>query len=198
MISKQTILNRVENQVRQQLFGSVMFAVLGLMLAVNFGWLKVRAANNDVTNLTFNVTTGAFTIAGAPDAMAFPDIVYGVSNTDHLATTNVTNVLVTDHRGTGTAWNATVASTNLTAGTNVIDNGHINFRIATGTITNEEGDLNFVTKGTNGLLNDDLTLMSGNTAAAGIFNYSQGPLSLNVAGTEPTGNYTGTITFTLA
>jgi len=55
MATKQTILHRAENQVRQQLFGGILLAVAGLMIMTTLGWVRADA---DQTNLTFNVTAG--------------------------------------------------------------------------------------------------------------------------------------------
>jgi len=196
-MNNKVLIKQAENQVRQQLFSSVVLAVMGLMLLVTFGHI-VKAADNTV-DLTFNVTAGAFTLASGTTAIAWPSVTYGTSNTAHQANNGLDNIVVTDHRGSSTAWALTVASTNLTAGSNDISKGLITLHIANGTITNDEGDIGNVTKGANANLASARNVMDGDTGAEGIYNYDLPAtgVRLNIAGTEATGDYTATLTLTL-
>jgi lipopolysaccharide export LptBFGC system permease protein LptF len=199
-MNNKVLIKKAENQVRQQLFGGVVLGVLGLMLAVTFGNIniKVKAADNAV-NLTFNVTAGAFTLASLTTDIAWPSVTYNTVNATHGANAGLDNIVVTDHRGNATAWTLTAAANNFAAGTNDISKAQITLHIANGTITNDEGDFNFVTKGANANLASARNVMSGNASATGIYNYDlpNTGVRLNVVGNEAAGDYTAVLTLTL-
>lgn len=196
MVPKQTILNKAENQVRQQLFGGLLLAVAGLMIMTTLGWVR---AVDDLTNLTFNVTGGNFSIVNAPNSMAFASQVFGVNN-NILGNENITGLTVKDYRGTYSCWVVAVNANNFTAGTNIILANKLNAYAANGAITNvESGDTNYTAKGTSGFLNNaGITLLNGSTQASGVFRYDNGLIRLTINGAEAVGDYTTVSIYTLS
>lgn len=197
-MNNKILIQKAENQVRQQLFSSMVLAVMGLMLLVTFGGIKVKAIDNTV-NLTFNVTAGAFTLASGTTDIAWPSVTFGTVNAAHQANNGLDNIVVTDHRGNATAWTLTASANNLAAGTNDISKAQITLHIANGTITNDEGDIGNVTKGSNANLASARNVMSGDTGATGIYNYDLPAtgVRLNITGAEAAGDYTALLTLTL-
>lgn len=192
---EKAILCRIENQVRQQLFGAVTLLVLGLMLANSFG--IVRAQVSDITNLSFNVTAGSFTIVNAPTAINFAAQAFGVGN-NITGNEQIDGPTVTDYRGNANAWTVTSNANSFAASLPASD---INLFANAGTIANiENGDLNRVAvgSGTGNLTGAGATLFNGSTQASGIFQYDNGFLNLHVDGNETAGTYTATMVYTLA
>ena len=196
MAIKQTILHRAENQVRQQLFGGILLAVAGLMIMTTFGLVK---AVGDLTNMTFNVTAGAFTLVNAPISMAFASQAYGTAN-NITGNEQIDGLVATDYRGNATAWTVTVNANDFNEGTYNIPASQLNCYAEEGDITNlENGDVTKVAVGTNGTLNDGgITLFNGSTAASGKFTYDNGFINLVVDGTDNSGDYGATLVYTLA
>ncbi|MFA5967590.1 MAG: hypothetical protein WC805_03745 [Patescibacteria group bacterium] len=194
MATKQTILNRAENQVRQQLFGGILLAVAGLMIMTTFGLVK---AVGDVTNLSFNVTAGSFTLENAPLAINFASQAFGIGN-NITGDTEIDGLVATDYRGNSQAWGVTINSSNFTG--DEIAASALNCYAEAGIISNlQNADTNQVAKGTNGTLDrTGITLFNGSTAASGRFNYDNGFINLTVDGTDPAGAYTATLVYTLA
>lgn len=190
-----TILKKAENQVRQQLFGGLALLVAALMVA-NISGL-VKAVSSDVTNVTFNVNAGAFSIDNVPTAITFPLMNFGESNAAHVATPEVDDMAITDYRGSATAWSVAVTANNLQAGTNEIASSKIS--IKNGTKRNIQNlDTNRVAIGSNGTLNGDgTTLVNGSTQASGITGFDNAALTLNVSGSEVAGAYGAIVTYTL-
>ncbi len=197
MASKQTILYKAENQVRQQLFGGILLAVAGLMVITTFGGLYAGTVNN--TALTFNVTSGAFTIVNAPASMAFAAQPFGTPN-NITGNEYINGLTVTDYRGTSTTWGVVATATNFNASGNIINSDRLNCYAEAGNITNvANADVTQVANGTNGTLNDTgIVVFNGSNDASGVFQYDDGFINLTVDGTEVTGDYTAVLTFTLS
>ena len=191
-----TILKKAENQVRQQLFGGLALLVAALMIGNTLG---VVWADTDLTNVSFNVNAGAFTIVNAPEGVNFPMMNYGESNSAHVGDTETDGVEITDLRGSGTEWNVAVSANNMQAGTNIISASRLKIT-NNGTIRNiSAGDTNRVAlMSGDGPLNDGgSTILNGSTQASGAFGYDNSEFLLNVTGTDAAGVYTGIATFTL-
>jgi len=190
-----TILKKAENRVRQQLFGGLTVLVAGLMVANISGLVK---AATDLTNISFTVNAGAFSIDNAPTAISFPQMNYGESNAAHLATPEIDNMAITDYRGSSNSWSVAAAANNLQAGTNQINADKIS--VKNGTRRNLENlDTNRVAVGSNGTLNGNgTTIVNGSTQASGITGFDNAALTLNVGGTEPAGAYSAVVTYTLS
>ena len=195
MAIKQTILHRAENQVRQQLFGGILLAVAGLMIMTTLGWVKA----DDITNLTFNVTAGSFTIVNVPNSMAFASQAYGTAN-NILGNEEIDGATVTDYRGNSTAWTVAVNANTLTSGSDTILPNKLNAYAENGVVSNVENGLtNKVAKGTNGTLNNaGITLINGSTQASGIFQYDNGVVRLTVGTTQAAGTYGAIMVYTLS
>lgn len=195
---KNTIIQKIENQIRQQLFGTLMLAVAGLMLINSFGLV---GADTDTTDLTFNVTEGGFTIVNVPTSMAFASQVYGTAN-NIVGNEFVNGPVVTDYRGSGTAWSVAVAVNNFEeVGGNIIDADQLTlYQDTDGVLSNIENcTTSYILIGTNGTLNDTgATLMNGSTQAAGMVQFDEGFVNLVADGTEPQGDYGAIMTFTLS
>ncbi|MFH1088223.1 MAG: WxL domain-containing protein [Patescibacteria group bacterium] len=195
MAIKQTILNRAENQVRQQLFGGLLLGVAGLMIMTTLGWSYAYDAN---TNMTFNITGGAFTIVNAPTTIVFPSLPFSTA-ANNTANNEVDGLTVTDYRGTSTAWTVSAQANNFNDGSHDIPASKMNLYAEVGALTNiAEADTNQVANGTNGTLNGSVTVFNGSTGASGIFQYDNGFINLVINGTEATGDYGAILTFTLA
>jgi len=193
---ERAILYRIENQVRQQLFGAVTLLVLGLMLANSFG--IVRSQTSDNTNLSFNVTAGDFYIMNAPNAINFTAQAFGVSN-NITGVPEIDGVTVKDYRGNSAAWDVTCNGLNNFDDTYLPSN-EINLFSNAGTVFNvENGDTNQVAvgAGTGNLGGAGSILLNGSTAAAGVFRYDNGFLNLHVDGDEPADTYTAVMVYTL-
>ncbi len=194
MVTKQTILNRAENQVRQQLFGGILLAVAGLMIMTTFGGVYSAVTN---TNMTFNVTAGAFTLVNSPASMAFASQAFGVGN-NITGNEQIDGLVATDYRGNSAVWGVAATASNFT-GDEILASA-LNLYAEAGIISNlQNADTNQVAVGTNGTLDGaGITLFNGSTAASGRFNYDNGFVNLTVDGTDPTGDYTAILTFTLS
>ncbi|MFA5270352.1 MAG: WxL domain-containing protein [Patescibacteria group bacterium] len=191
---EKSILKKAENQVRQQLFGGLALVVAALMIANVLGWVQ---AATDVTNLTFNVTAGSFSIDNVPNAIAFPDIAFGVDNSNVVGTPEIDGVAITDYRGNATAWTVAVSANDFSDGTNTIPADQLS--VKNGTKRNIDNcDTNRLALGSNGTLNDTgTTIINGSTQASGISGFDNGFLSLNVLGSENAGTYGAVVTYTL-
>lgn len=189
------LLHRIENQVRQRLFGITTLLVLGLMLANSFG--LVRAQTTDLTNLSFNVTAGSFYIMNAPNAINFTAQSFGVGN-NITGDPEIDNVAVKDYRGNNTAWDVTCNGNDFDASLPASD---INLFSNAGTVINvENGDVNRVKvgAGTGNLTGSGASLFNGSTQASGVFRYDNGFLNLHVDGDEAAGSYTAIMVYTLS
>lgn len=192
---EKSILYRIENQVRQQLFGAVTLLVLGLMLANSFG--IVRSQTTDQTNLSFNITAGSFYIMNAPNAINFPAQGFG-TGANITGNEQIDGVTVKDYRGNSQAWVVACNGNDFDA---TLPASDINLFSNAGAITNvENGDTNQVAvgAGTGNLTGAGATLFNGSTAASGVFQYDNGFLNLHVDGTEAAGTYTAIMVYTLA
>lgn len=195
------IIKRIENQIRQQLFGTLVLMMVGLMLFNSFGLVK---ANDDNTNLTFNVTAGDWSLVNAPNSIAFPSRTYGSGAAENTGNEEIDGPTVTDYRGSSTIWGVTVNANNLAAGTNSIHANKItvypNVPADNSHFTNVQNfDIDQVTFGSSGTLNDaGSTLFNASTAGSGIVQYDNGFLNLTTAGTEAQGAYTAIMFYTLA
>ncbi|MBN2585271.1 WxL domain-containing protein [Patescibacteria group bacterium] len=190
-----TILKKAENQVRQQLFGGLALLVAALMVANISGLVR---AETDVTNITFNVNAGSFSIDNVPTAMTFPLMNFGESNSAHVAAPEMDGMAITDYRGNATAWSVAVTANNLVSGTDEISSAMIS--IANGDVQNIENlDTNYVAVGSNGTLDGaGTTLVNGSTQASGITGCDNAALTLNIEGTEAAGAYGAIVTYTLS
>ena len=195
---KKIIIRKIENQIRQHLFGTLMLVVAGLMLINSFGLVHADA---DLTNLTFNVTEGGFTIVNVPESMAFASQTAGTI-TQITGNEEVDGPTVTDYRGTGTAWSVAVAANNFAeGGGTIIDADQLTlYQDTAGVLTSIENCTTaYIQIGTNGTLNDTgATLMNGSTQASGIVQFDNGFVNLTLDGSENQGDYGAIMTFTLA
>ncbi len=196
---KNTIIQKIENQIRQQLFGTLMLVVAGLMLINSFGLIH---AQTDLTNLTFNVTEGGFTIANVPTTMEFASQVYGVA-ANVTGNEWVNGPQVTDYRGSGTAWSVAVATNNFQeSGGNIIDADKLTlYQDTEGVLYNVENSATnaYIAIGSNGTLNDTgATLINGSTQASGIVQFDNGFVNLVVSDSVAQGDYGAIMTFTLS
>jgi hypothetical protein len=194
------ILKKAENQVRQQLFGGLALLVAALMVGNITG--TIRAADNvDVTNLSFNVTTGAFTLVNAPVKVNFPAMNFGESNSAHVSNENMDGVEITDYRGSATAWE-------VVANASEMNNGGAAVIAATRLKIDNNGTARNITAGdtnrvavlaADGPLNDGgSTIINGSTQASGVFGYDNAQFLLNVTGSDVAASYVGVVTFTLS
>lgn len=192
------VIRKIENQIRQQLFGTLMLVVAGLMLVNSFGLVY---ADTDDTDLTFNVTEGGFAIVNVPASMAFASQVAGTI-TNIIGNEEVDGPTVTDYRGTSTAWSVAVAANNFEEpGGNIIDADQLTlYQDTAGVLTSIENcTTSYILIGANGTLNDaGATLMNGSTQASGIVQFDDGFVNLTLDGTENQGDYGAVMTFTLA
>ena len=201
MVSKQTILHRAENQVKQQMIGGLVLLTTGLMLINTFVGFPKWASGADVTNITFNVTAGALSISNAPNSMAFPTHSYGYSG-QNAGNEDIDGLTINDYRGNSTAWTVALNSNGLTDTSNAaitISANKLNAYAEAGIISNVENGATIRTaKGTNGTLNGaGITLLNGSTQASGVFQYDNGKVNLTLGGTESTATYAGILTYTL-
>ncbi|MFH1856277.1 MAG: hypothetical protein ABH836_03475 [Candidatus Omnitrophota bacterium] len=201
-MNNKILIKKAENQVRQQLIGGLMLMVAGLMIINTFVGLPKWTKAADVTNLTFNITAGAFTIVNVPNSMAFPSQPYATAN---VITGNeeMDGVTVTDYRGNAQTWTVALNSNSLTDTTDAnftISANRMNAYAETGTISNiQNGTTTYTSVGTNGLLNDGgITLLNGSTQASGIFQYDNGKINLTVWSTDASGTYQAVLTYTLS
>ena len=193
-----TILKKAENQVRQQLFGGLALLVAALMVFNIAGFVQ---AVGDNTNLSFNVTTGAFTLVNAAVAVNFPAMNFGESNAAHVSTENMDGMEITDYRGSYTAWAVVANATEMNnGGATAIPANRLK-------IDNNGTSRNITNADTNrvavlvadGPLNDGgVTIINGSTQASGVFGYDNAQFLLNVTGTEAAVDYTGMVVFTLS
>lgn len=189
------LLHRIENQVRQRLFGITTLLVLGLMLANSFG--IIRAQTSDQTNLSFNVTAGSFYIMNAPNAINFAAQSFGTGN-NITGVPEIDSVAVKDYRGNAQAWTVACNGNNFDASLPAND---INLFSNAGTVINvENGDVTRVAvgAGTGNLTGSGATLFNGSTQASGVFRYDNGFLNLHVDGNEGAGTYTAIMVYTLS
>jgi len=192
-----TILKKAENQVRQQLFGGLALLVATLMIGNALG---VVHAVGDNTNVSFNVSGGAFTLTNAPTAVNFPAMNFGESDTAHVGAPETDNLIITDYRGTSTIWNVTVNATemNNTTADAVIAANKLSIKNGDKG-NNANADTNRVAITSNGTLNGTGTsLANGSTQASGVFDLGNAAFTLNVLGNEAATEYTGTIVYTVA
>ncbi|MEA1909720.1 MAG: hypothetical protein U9M89_01690 [Patescibacteria group bacterium] len=197
MDKQHTILGKLENKVRQQIFGGVSVALITLMFVLTFGFTTFA---DDTTNLSFNITAGSFTIENAPESMAFATHAYGVSN-DVLANEELDDIAITDYRGNAQAWSVAMNANNLQSGSDHIDTASaLNGYVSNGDMTNvENADTNRTAVGSDGFLDGaGVTLINGSTQASGIFRYDNGVIRLTVDGSEAAGEYGAVVTYTLS
>lgn len=202
-MNNKILIKQAENQVRQQLIGGLMLMVVGLMIFNTFigfpTWVK---ADTDITNLSFNITGGSFTVVNAPTSIAFPAHSYGQS-AENTGNTEIDGLTVIDYRGNAVAWTVALNSNALTdtgnAAITILAN-RMNAYAEAGTISNiENGVTTRTKKGTNGTLNDGgITLLNGSTQAAGVFQYDNGKINLTVWATDSAGTYAAVATYTLS
>lgn len=192
-----SIIKRAENRIRQQLFGMLALIVSGLMVMNSFGLFV--SADSDLTNLSFNVAAGSFTIANITTVMNFAGQNYGVANTV-AGNQAVEQGAVTDYRGNAQSWTVAAASTNLTNGANEIDADRLTLYTTSATLTNIENSTTaYTAMGSTGTLNDTgMTLMNGSTQASGIIQFDAGSISLDFWSTDQAGDYTAVVTYTLS
>jgi len=202
-MNNKILIKKAENQVRQQLIGGLMLIVAGLMLINTFvGFPKWAKADSDVTNLTFNITAGSFTIVNVPNSMTFPAQAYGTA-TEITGNEEMDGVTVTDYRGNAMNWTVALNSNDLTDKTDsnfTIGADRMNAYAEAGMISNiENGDTTYTSNWTNGTLNDGgITLLNGSTQANGIFQYDNGKINLTVWSTDASGTYQAILTYTLS
>jgi hypothetical protein len=190
-----TIIKRAEYKVRQKLFGGVILLVCALMIVNSLG--LVQAANVNA-NVTFNVTSGSFTITNGPTQIRFGSNAYGVSGNVH-ATDNANNIVVTDYRGSSAAWSVAVNANDLSDGTHTIYANKIKlYQDTNGYLTNIANcTTSKVTLGANGnIANAGVTLMN-TSSSAGVVQYDNGFFNLTLTGTDSAGTYGALIIFTL-
>lgn len=190
------MLAQIENRVRQQLFGMISLFVVGLMVLNSLGLLVY--GDSDQTNLTFNVSSGAFTIANVPTQMSFASQSYGVGN-NVAGNVEVDLVAVTDYRGTSAAWSVAVNANNLSDGTNTIYANKLKlYQDVNGTLTNVENcTTSRVTLGSNGNLANAGVILMNTSSSPGIVRFDNGYVNLTYIGTDPAGNYGAIMTYTL-
>ena len=190
------MLANIENRVRQQLFGMISLFVVGLMVLNSLGLLVYGATNQ--TNLTFNVASGAFTIANVPTQMSFAGQTYGTGN-NVTGNVQVDLVAVTDYRGTGSAWSAVVNANDLSDGTNTIYANKLKlYQDVNGVLTNVENcTTSRVLLGSNGNLANAGVILMNTSSSPGIIRYDNGYFNLTLGGSESAGQYAAKIIFTL-
>jgi len=197
---KNTIIQKAENRLRQQLFGTLVLVVTGLMLLNSFG--LVKAVDNQ-TNLTFNVTAGTFSIVNTPAAIAFASQAFGVAN-NITGNEEIDGPTVTDYRGNSQAWTVTVNANDFDAGGNIIYANKLsvypNVPANNSHFTNVENfDIDQVTFGSAGnIANAGVTLFNASTSGSGIVQYDNGFLNLVISGSETQGDYSAIMFYTLA
>ncbi|OGB74396.1 hypothetical protein A2V68_01625 [candidate division Kazan bacterium RBG_13_50_9] len=191
------IIKRAETKVRQSLFGGFMLVAALLMIANSFGW--VFGGDNTNANVSFNITSGTFSLDNGPTQFVFASQVYG---TDDNVTANqeVDLLAVTDYRGTGTEWNVAANANNLANGTNIISAYRLSMYATTATATNVEAfDTNRVNLGSTGSLGGTgMTLANGSTQASGIVRFDNAAVRLQITATDAAGNYGAKVLFTLS
>ncbi|OGB74395.1 hypothetical protein A2V68_01620 [candidate division Kazan bacterium RBG_13_50_9] len=192
-----TIIRRAESQIRQQLFGMLALAVVGLMVMNSFGLLVRGAADN--TNMTFNVSSGTFSIENAPESIAFPAQSFGAAN-NITGNEEIDNVDITDYRGTATAWEVVTNANNLTNGTNIISAYRLSLYATGATASNVANfDTNRVNVGSTGSLGGaGVTLINGSTQASGVVELDNALVNLYFSATDQAGNYAAVLLYTLS
>ena len=191
------MLVKIENQVRQQLFGMISLFVVGLMVLNSLGVLVYGDSNQ--TNLAFNVSSGSFSISNTPTAMNFTGQTFGTGN-NIVGSPDIDGSRVTDYRGNVQAWAVVVNASNLTDGTNVILPNKLTLFANQIVFTNVQ---NFTTsrvnKGANGTLNDSgFSMVNGSTQASGIVQFDNGFVNLFYNGSDAAGDYAGNMIYTLS
>jgi len=197
---EKTELAKIENKVRQQLFGLVSLVVVGLMLLNSMGLLvHFGYAADDQTNMTFNSTTGAFSLSGAPVSMDFATKVYGQSG-QMSGNEDVDGPRVTDYRGTSAAWSVADNTMNFTDGTDQIPASRLRlYQDVRGYLTNiENATTSRVTLGSNGTLNDGGVTLINTTSSPGIVQFDNGFVNLTYWATDAQGSYFTTMYYTLS
>lgn len=191
------IIKRVENLIKQQLFGGFLLMMTGIMIMNSLGYIDlVQAGNQNDTNISINITSGTFSVDNAPAQMNFAEQTYPTTN-HVLCNQEFDNIAVTDYRGTDTAWTLTINATSLNGAT-------YNILATKMTIDNTNAVVagatnSHVNIGPNSTLNNGgATMINGTTQASGINTYSNGELYLNLDGSPSADIYTGTIYYTLA
>lgn len=194
------IIKRAEQKIRQKLFGGIVLFVTLLMLANTFGWVKAGTTMD--ANVTFNITSGTFSIANGPTQVRFGSNSYGYSG-QVSATDKANTVAVTDYRGTSADWSVAVNANDLSDGSHTIYANKIKLYQDVpetgGHLTNVENcTTSRITLGTNGnIANNGVTLMN-TSSSPGIVRYDNGYFNLTLGGAESAGIYGAKIIFTLS
>lgn len=197
-MKQKSIINLIEERARSQFFGGLLFMVAVIMIGNTFfSWTLWSKADTDVTNLTFNISAGSFSIMNAPNSVAFAAQSFGVGGNIY-GNSEIDGLTIIDYRGNTQAWTVAVNSNNFSAS---LPASAITFNVQNSAKTNIENftvaTLNL--QGTNFTLNDaGGTLMDASTAGSGIVQYDNGALLLHVDGDEVAGDYTAIVTYTLS
>jgi hypothetical protein len=194
---EKTVLVKIENKVRQQLFGMISLAVAGLMILNSLGISTYGAL--DTTDLSFNVTGGALTIGNAPATMNFTNQAFGSSSANLKSNEFINGLYVSDYRGSYTAWVTAVNANNLQSGSDIIEANKLTVYQNAGTLTNLQNcTTTYIALGaTDTLEGSGATLMNGSTQASGIVQFDNGYVNLLYSSTIATGTYTGVLVFTV-
>src|SRR4030042_5107878 len=191
------IIKRAETKVRQSLFGGFMLVAALLMIANSFGWVFGGDTTN--ANVSFNITSGTFSLDNGPTQFVFASQVYGTD--DNVSANQEVGLLaVTDYRGTGTEWNVAANANNLANGTNIISAYRLSMYATTATATNVEAfDTNRVNLGSTGSLGGTgMTLANGSPQPSGIVRFYNAAVRLQITDTDAAGNYGAKGLFTLS
>jgi len=173
---------------------SFVLAATGLLVAA--AALPASAQTTDSTTVTFTITAGALTIT-VPETVDLGTVQQGAAT--EIAG-QLGSVQVSDLRGLlGGTWTTTVTSTDFTTGgattPETIPNENVDYD--PGTLTSTTGDATF-TPGTPGALGTTLTAVTA-TAINGPNTAAWNPtITITIPPTAVSGDYTGTITHSVA
>ncbi|MDD5342450.1 MAG: hypothetical protein PHI73_03905 [Patescibacteria group bacterium] len=185
--------------IQQKIFSTlIIFFVLGMI----FGSMEVsRAANTANSELYQNIVAGSLDISAQNSNVSFNNVNAGTNFNSRM---NVNNIKVTDYRGSGAGWSATTGSIE-----NFADVGNVNKQI---TLNNSlkwsPGDISAlngasatgVSAGTDDVyLNTTRNLITASASnGKGAYQIDNTILNFELDAADLAGNYTATLTLTVA
>jgi hypothetical protein len=148
-----------------------------------------QGGDQEVVTITANVGAGAFTIDVAANATSLTGGAVGGA-----ATGSLPQATVTDLRGTNVGWNVTGDLTDFANGPSTIPNGNLSWTPSAAKVSGT----GTVTAGSSANLGQTRTLcLAASGGSSGVFHCDAG-LNLSIPDTASPGEYTATLTLTLA
>ncbi|MDD5567426.1 MAG: hypothetical protein PHH01_04500 [Patescibacteria group bacterium] len=185
--------------IQQKIFSTlIIFFVLGMI----FGSMEIsRAANQANSELYQNIVAGTLDITAQNSNISFNNINAGTAANSLM---NFNNVKVTDYRGSGAGWSATTGSIDNfvsvdDANTQIVLNNSLKW--SPGDITALNGaSATGVTAGTDDVyLNTTRNLITASASnGKGAYQLDNTILNFELGAADPAGNFSSTLTLTVA